>query len=236
MKRLKFPLSIATSVAFLLFILSGCSKNEPEILSVDKSEKVSIKEIKQVDDKFANFESFLKSESFQILKTNIGDFKIESIQAVSFYDESISGFIIIINDAKGYKRDLMTVYEAAEPNKFTTLLRENNVDELNGKINGKVIWYDATYSKLNEMHVVANKISNFKVYTSDKSLSHKNARFASIKGGCKWHCNNDEFNREYQRAKDECESNWQCDFACSFNVCAISYLAVAIRRCVTCEL
>lgn len=110
MKRLKFPLSIATSVAFLLFILSGCSKNEPEILSVDKSAKVSIKEIKQVDDKFANFESFLKSESFQILKTNIGDFKIESIQAVSFYDESISGFIIIINDAKGYKRDLMTVY------------------------------------------------------------------------------------------------------------------------------
>lgn len=181
-----------------------------------------------------NFDNFLKSESYKILKTNVGDFKIVSIQTVSFNKESISGFIVKINDFNGYSRDIMSVFDVNDPEKFTTLLRENNIKNIDGKVNGDVIWYDASYEKLNEMTIINNKISHFELYTSGKPFSLKNARFASIQS-CSWQCTKEDFNCEYQSAKNECESDWLCDFPCSLNPCAISYLAAAVSACTVCN-
>ena len=35
----------------------------------------------------------------------------------------------------------------------------------------------------------------------------------------------------YQEAKNKCSDDWLCDFACTFNPCAISYVAYAVGRC-----
>lgn len=216
-----------------LIYVSSCQKEFSDVALPESkavAEKVSVREIKLVNHKFENFDKFLESESFRILKSNVTGLKINSVHAVSFSDKSILGFIIKIDNLGEYSRDLMTVYNVDEPEKFTTLLRESTVENMNGE----VIWYTATYDRLNEMTITDSKISHFRIYTSDKPVSLKNARFSAVQG-CSWHCTTQEFNREYQAAKDKCERDWECDFACSFNPCAIAYLAAATAACTTCN-
>lgn len=153
---------------------------------------------------------------------------------MTFDKASIIGFIIKINDQKGFSRDLMTVYKTTDSDKFTTFLRESSVKNTNGKLNGEVVWYTATYDRLNEMSITDNKISNFKIFTSGEPFSLKNSRFASVQG-CHWQCTSADFNCEYQSAKNACESDWQCDFACSFNSCSIAYMAAAVSACTVCN-
>jgi hypothetical protein len=227
-------------ISILLTILSivsiSCNKNEFEDIptSDSKIEKVSVKEIKLVNTQFKNFDNFLKSESYKIVKANITDLKIESVQAVSFNEKSIFGFIIKIDDSNGYSRDLMAIYNEDEPEEFTTMLRESSIKNIDEKINGDVIWRTATYDKLNEITITNNKVSHFKLYTPDKPFSSKNARFAATQS-CKWTCTNAQFNAAYQKAKDDCEKDWYCDAMCTFNPCVIAYLAVATDQCYRCN-
>jgi hypothetical protein len=44
-------------------------------------------------------------------------------------------------------------------------------------------------------------------------------------------CTRAQFNAAYQQAKFNCESDFVCDLACSFNPCAISYIASAMIHC-----
>jgi len=44
-------------------------------------------------------------------------------------------------------------------------------------------------------------------------------------------CTKAQFDNFYKEAKKACEEDTFCDFACSFNPCAISYLAFAVGKC-----
>lgn len=45
------------------------------------------------------------------------------------------------------------------------------------------------------------------------------------------HCTRAQFNAAYQRAKSECEGDFVCDVACSFNPCWVMYLTSAMIDC-----
>ena len=46
-----------------------------------------------------------------------------------------------------------------------------------------------------------------------------------------WTCTQKQFDAYYQQAKKECSDDTLCDFVCTFNPCAISYLAFAVIKC-----
>ncbi len=222
----------AVAVLFTFFLASvSCSNEKKEIAGPAVNEKVTVQEIKAAKKDDAFLANFLKSESFQILESNVTDLNIEDVQTVSFSKSSLKGLIIRIKDENGFKREIMSVYNT-ENERFATLLRESNVKSKNGVYNGEINWYSADKSKLNEMTITNNKISKYQLYTSGR-FDIRNARFASV-NSCTWQCTNADFNCEYDQAKSTCESDWQCDFACSFNPCAIAYLASAIIACTVC--
>jgi len=136
------------------------------------------------------------------------------------------------------ERELMIAFKTEDTKLVTAFIREKSIK--NSKVNnnqvynGQINWLRADYSPLNEMTVTNSKITNFKMYTSSVRFSLKNARFASIQSSS-WQCTSADFNCEYQAAKDTCEREWDCDFACSFNPCAIAYVAVAIIACTVCN-
>ncbi|NBB31959.1 hypothetical protein [Cellulophaga sp. BC115SP] len=225
----------------LLFVFSficcsfftGCKGVEQPLDETSYIQKVSLKEITQIDRSNEAFQTFLQSETFSLLKESLGQININTVQSVTFDNPQLNGYIINITDQNDFKRDIMTVYKAESPNTFTSLIRESNIINNNGKYNGDVKWYNAAYEKINEMTIKDNRISHFQLYTSGNRFSIKGAKFASIKR-CVWQCTSEDFNCEYQNAKNTCESDALCDFACSFNPCAVTYVAAAVIACTVC--
>jgi hypothetical protein len=224
-----------------LFILNSSCSNQNNDLEPTKSEQVkkinvaNTTEVSIIDEDFLNFK---KSESYEILKANVPNFIFTKIQNVTFDDESVKGLIISLPNEGEMERELMIAFKTEDTKLVTAFIREKSIK--NSKVNnnqvynGQINWLRADYSPLNEMTVTNSKITNFKMYTSGVRFSLKNARFASIQS-CSWQCTSADFNCEYQAAKDTCEREWDCDFACSFNPCAIAYVAVAIIACTVCN-
>jgi hypothetical protein len=80
------------------------------------------------------------------------------------------------------------------------------------------------------MKIENNKITHFKLFEPD-APNNINLKI----NACKWVCTRQQFNEKYQKAKKECEDDFVCDTACSFNPCSIAYVAAATVECTSCQ-
>ena len=173
------------------------------------------------------FKPILESQELQSILAGF-DTPIKQVQT----DENgkdISSYIITMEADKGIQRDIFITTKKYDQELFIVpFIRLHNVTSLgtNSIYLGKVKWFAADGTKLNEMTIKDNKVSNFSI----KDINSKTARAQE----CKWLCTYQQFNAAYMNAKNECEKDWLCDFACSFNPCAVSYTISAVRYCSSC--
>ncbi|MCC5648215.1 hypothetical protein LC607_36195 [Nostoc sp. CHAB 5824] len=237
-KRCKFMKNVRISLLMfscLIFFILGCSGERKELKpsEVQQSKKITILETSNVSENDEVFVNFKNSESFQILKSNIPNLEFNKIQKIAFSDTSVRFLIIALPESGPYKRELVVAYKSSTPDLITSFIRESSVtgSEIDGKLsfNGDINFYNADYSRLNEVTLTNNKITKFKKFTSDLRFSLSNARPASSQA-CTWQCVGNDFNCEYQLAKATCESDWQCDIAGNWSL----YLVAAIIACTVC--
>ncbi len=212
--------------------LSPTQADNPPSAGVSSKDKIAVSTMVEISVDALVYKNFINSEVYEVMKSNIKDLTPVKIQSVSFFNSNLKGLVVSLRDINGLHRDLMIAYKADDYTKLMAFVRENNVETsiVKGKqiYNGIVNWYSADYSPLNQMTIERGKITKFKLNT----VSNFNNGKVS---GCQWNCTAKEFNDNYQESKNECESDALCDFACSFNPCAVAYAAAAVEACVTCQ-
>lgn len=231
MKKSLFKIAVWSLFSAVVFMVS-CDSTE------DISKPVEI-ELPNADVGSSLAEIDVSSIEFKAIKENIlfknimTGFDNPEIVSVQMEKEVLSGFlnfVVRIEDVDKIQRDIFIVSREEEGEHFIfPFIRLNNILPSEGdlvKFSGKVKWYAADGTELNEMILERNRIKKFSL----KDLSSESARTE----GCSWTCTKEQFNSHYQKAKNECESDWQCDFACSFNPCAIAYAVKAVSMCTRC--
>jgi len=180
------------------------------------------------------YQTYLKSEAFKYTKEFLGDFKVLNIQLADFPNLKSKGLAIKINPKNGLTREIMVVIAPSTTGiKVVGMLREQNIKGIvvKGKAvpDGTVSWYSLAGGRLNSIHFNAGKIDKFSIFKVNSS-----SRTNVAPPPCCWACTEEQFNANYQAAKSSCEGDWQCDVSCSFNPCALSYLASAVIACTEC--
>jgi len=153
---------------------------------------------------------------------------------------------IIFNDfpwLKGYFIDIQTKYQGwdmevyivknNEENVNMSLPQKHNGSFLNGKYSGEYVLQDIS-TGIEILHntyvdgVRTIEVDNFTTWVNQTptqcQVGNQDKRYFG-------HCTYGQFNAIYQKAKADCESDFMCDLACSFNPCRIVYIASAMHSC-----
>lgn len=142
---------------------------------------------------------------------------------------SLNGIHIVLESRDSTSRDLFYV-EDSETKTDLSVIREKI--GFQQKRVGRVIFKEPNGREFANDYFENDKI----IANSIMSLENSRGSFIlqnnkNIKSNAVWKCSSAQFNTYYQEAKNACESDWLCDFACTFNPCAISYVAYAVGKC-----
>lgn len=235
MKKNQINKSIIPLFLFFLFVLNACKKehevpNFPDanlsIKSLDKkipiveSTKMVTAEDAQVQDLLHSSimpETGLSHENAIFYKIKFkGLTALLGIHIVLQHTDSLSKDLFYVVDLNT-KTDLAVVREKIGFNK--TNYGQIIFKEPNGREYANNYFYN--------QKIITDSVSNLENSQNSIGLtSQKN-----IKSNLAWSCTSAQFNSYYQEAKNTCENDLLCDFACNFNPCAISYVAYAVGRC-----
>ena len=170
---------------------------------------------------------FLNSE---VILNGGFDFKNAVYYKIRFKGlNTYSGIHIKFRDIDSTSKDLFHVEESGKNTQLTVIrekvgFRSQNIGRIIFKdINGKE--YANDY--FDHQKVIQSK--SILVKSAQKYLDSNNQ--FRLKSNVTWSCTSAQFNTYYQEAKNNCAEDWLCDFACTFNPCAISYVAYAVGRC-----
>ena len=232
------------SVLLLVIVASllNCSTPEaPHQAIVPNSTNVGQTLLKSVTVEDVDFQVFLRSDLFTVATENIPDFTMGLIQRTTSSNGVATGFIISLPNRNGMIRDLMVVMALGKGGlKMFGALREHNVvltmQNNRSVVNGRVRWTTAAGENMNDMTITNSRITDFTRYSYTKNTTRaaSSRAAAMVLRDCCWACTDEQFNATYQAAKAECEGQWDCDFACSFNPCAIAYFFTAVMACTAC--
>ena len=228
--RMTIPLFVTC-----MLLMQACQKDH--LKPFNSNEDYGVKSINKdvpivesselVDSNDNQVKSFLHSET--IINGNF-NFHKAAYYKIKFKGLSTySGIHIKFQDIDSSSKDLFHVVES-EKNTQLTVIREK-VGFRNQNI-GRIIFKDINGKELSNDYFDHQKIIQSKSSAFENSLSFldSNHQFR-IKSNVIWNCTSTQFNAYYQEAKNSCAEDWLCDFACTFNPCAISYVAYAVGRC-----
>ena len=225
---------IPTVLAFL-FLLEACQK-EPtipitseanlEVKSLNKLlPEVETTTIVSIQDN--QVKELLASSELIESKINFKNAICYKIKFKGF--SSLSGLHIVFDVTDSTSKDLFYVVDLVTKTDLS-VIREKIGFKGNNK--GRVI-----FKEPNGREFANDYFDNQKVI-SDPMASIENSRNSfvlvnkkNIKSNALWKCTKAQFNAYYQEAKNTCSNDWLCDFACTFNPCAISYAAFAVGKC-----
>ena len=231
--------SVFTLVLFTIIVLFGnsCQKsiNVNEDLFVDRQFKSIHAKVPEIENyvsisKEHNLvKSFLSSES---IPDSLIDFTKTILYAVKFkgYKNLIGLQIKFINVGLDEK-DVFFVIDTLSQTHLS-LVREKS-----GFKKGNNYPETVKFSSLNGRLVTNDNFNGEALVSSPKTDFNNGLHFTdpntilSIKSNRGWLCTEEQFNAFYQEAKKKCSDDWLCDFACTFNPCAISYIAYAVVKC-----
>ncbi len=221
-------------VSCMLFV-QACQKEplKPAISNEDYGVQSMNKDIpivessELVDANDLQVKSLLHSEA--ILNGNF-DFNNAEYYKIKFKGlTSYSGIHIKFQDIDSSSKDLFYVIESVN-NTQLTVVREKI--GFRGKNIGRIIFKDINGREFSNDYFDHQKIIKSKSGSLDNTLSFLDSnKLFRIKSNVIWNCTTAQFNAYYQEAKNSCSEDWLCDFACTFNPCAISYVAYAVGRC-----
>jgi len=225
---------IPTVLAFV-FLLEACQK-EPtipitseanlEVKSLNKLlPEVETTTIVSIQDN--QVKELLASSELIESKINFKNAIFYKIKFKGF--SSLSGLHIVFDVTDSTSKDLFYVVDLVTKTDLS-VIREKIGFKGNNK--GRVI-----FKEPNGREFANDYFDNQKVI-SDPMASIENSRNSfvlvnkkNIKSNALWKCTKAQFNAYYQEAKNTCSNDWLCDFACTFNPCAISYAAFAVGKC-----
>ena len=231
MKNLHFTKSLFS--VFLLFVLStSCEKSNPkESVSLNQFENVkSLKQVPEIEKmELSNFKDkdvIDLIEQLKPTKLNQG-LTSKTIFKVTFKNlPTLIGFYIKGEETGQITEDIFYVFETrSKLNLFITREKTGFADKNNN--NGYISIRDINNDLLFNDYVEQNRYVMNLNLTSNVFSSNSNSKISFRE----WDCTRAKFNKFYQEAKSECESDWICDVACSVNPCFISYLAYAVGKC-----
>jgi len=217
---------------FSIFFYCSCKKSESLPINTKVESEVSIFKsvpviektvyINENDSLFQQFKSVEK-----VFLTDI-DFSNISIKKVVFKGlPDILGLQInFLNDTSSVM-DLFFVYESKSKTHLS-LFRELSKVSKSNLGTGSIIFKDLSGNELFNDQYFNNKIV---VKQDVHNLDILKFGIEKIRSTAIWNCTKTQFDNFYKEAKKTCEEDAFCDFACSFNPCAISYLAFAVGKC-----
>ena len=225
---------IPTVLAFV-FLLEACQK-EPTIpitseanLEVKSLNKLlpEVETTTMVSIQDNQVKELLASSELIESKINFKNAIFYKIKFKGF--SSLSGLHIVFDVTDSTSKDLFYVVDLVTKTDLS-VIREKIGFKGNNK--GRVI-----FKEPNGREFANDYFDNQKVI-SDPMASIENSRNSfvlvnkkNIKSNALWKCTKAQFNAYYQEAKNTCSNDWLCDFACTFNPCAISYAAFAVGKC-----
>lgn len=235
MKTMKTGRMLLPLFATCMLFMQACQKDHLKLVTANEDYVVMsinkdlpmVESSEQVDSNDIQVKSFLHSEA--ILNGNF-NFHNATYYNIKFRGlNTYRGIHIKFQDIDSSSKDLFHVVESGKHTELT-VIREK-VGFRNKDI-GRVIFKDINGKVFSNDYFDHQKIIQSKSMSLENSLSFLDSnRQFRIKSNITWNCTSAQFNTYYQEAKNNCSEDWFCDFACTFNPCAISYVAYAVGRC-----
>ena len=235
MKKMKsvFRLTLFVNVSILmLFFLSSCKKSELLLLNTKVESEVSIfKSLPTIEKSVfinENDSLYLVFQKVESAFLKDIDFSNVTIKKVIFkgLPDLLGLQVNFLNDTSEIK-DLFFVYESKSKTHLS-LFRFLSKMNQSSFGTGNIIFKDLSGNELFNDQYVNNKIV-FKQQI--RSFEFPPINLENNRSTALWNCTKAQFDNFYREAKKTCEEDTFCDFACSFNPCAISYLAFAVLKC-----
>jgi hypothetical protein len=231
MKNLHFTKGLFSLL--LLFVLStSCEKSTPEEpVSLKQFENVkSLQQVPEVENMvLTNFNDKDVIDLIEKLKpTKLNEsITSRSIYKVSFKNlPTLKGFYIKGEETGQVIEDIFYVFETGSKINLFINREKTGFTNKNNK-NGYISIRDINNDLLFNDYVEQNRYVMNLNLTNNVFSTNSNSKITFRE----WDCTRERFNKFYQEAKRECESDWVCDVACSVNPCFISYLAFAVGKC-----
>ncbi|MFA9206475.1 MAG: hypothetical protein ACEQR6_07345 [Burkholderiaceae bacterium] len=222
-------------VLAFLFLLQACQK-EPTIPKTPEA-KLEVKSLNQLlpeveTTTIVNIQDNQVKElleSSDLVESNI-NFKNAVFYKIKFKGfTTLSGIHIVLDGTDSATKDLFYVVDLATKIDLS-VVREKIGFKENKK--GRVIFKEPNGNEFANDYFDNQKIISDPMVSIDNSRnSFVFANKKNLKSNASWKCSNAQFNAYYQEAKNTCSNDWLCDFACTFNPCAISYVAFAVGKC-----
>lgn len=237
MKKFKMTRNLEVAFGFsLMLIMTSCSKSsmdvkvENELQSTVKSKSLEVPNVRSIEEMKANGELwnlFMLKENENLENINLNNAKFYKVTFDRF--ENLVGLQIILESESDTSKDLFFVIDK-QTQTHLTILREKIGFKHENK--GFIVFKSTSGNIMHENYFENNKIVKNKIIRNIESNINKSL-VASIDGlaTLKWSCTQTQFDNYYKEAKKRCEDDTLCDFVCSFNPCAISYLAYAVGAC-----
>ena len=222
----------------LLFIVTSCSKssvesnNGKDMLLTIKSKSFEVPNIKSFESIPRTgdlWDLFISKEGNNITNSEIDKAKVYRVTFKGL--ESLVGLHIELASKGDTSKDLFFVIDLVTKTHLT--LRRDKVGFI-GDNNGLIVFRTNTGRIMHENYFENNKIVKNNLIDIRKTPKSNIKSFvASLDGigAIKWSCTQTHFDNYYKEAKKRCEDDTLCDVVCSFNPCAIAYLAYAVGAC-----
>ena len=222
----------------LLFIATSCSKssiepnNGKDMLLTTKSKSFEVPNIKSIESIPRNgdlWDLFISKEGNNISNSKIDKAKVYRITFEGL--ESLVGLHIELASKGDTSKDLFFVIDLVTKTHLTLLRDKVGFIDDN---KGLIIFRTNTGRVMHENYFENNKIVKKNLIDiRKKTNSNIKSLVASLDGieAIKWSCTQTQFDNYYKEAKKRCEDDTLCDVVCSFNPCAIAYLAYAVGAC-----
>jgi hypothetical protein len=222
----------------LLFIVTSCSKssigpnNGKDMLLTTKSKSFEVPNIKSIESIPRTgdlWDLFISKEGNNISNSEIDKAKVYRITFEGL--ESLVGLHIELASKGDTSKDLFFVIDLVTKTHLTLLRDKVGFIDDN---KGLIIFRTNTGRVMHENYFENNKIVKKNLIDiRKKTNSNIKSLVASLDGieAIKWSCTQTQFDNYYKEAKKRCEDDTLCDVVCSFNPCAIAYLAYAVGAC-----
>jgi hypothetical protein len=222
----------------LLFIVTSCSKssiepnNGKDMLLTTKSKSFEVPNIKSIESIPRTgdlWDLFISKEGNNISNSEMDKAKVYRITFEGL--ESLVGLHIELASKGDTSKDLFFVIDLVTKTHLTLLRDKVGFIDDN---KGLIIFRTNTGRVMHENYFENNKIVKKNLIDiRKKTNSNIKSLVASLDGieAIKWSCTQTQFDNYYKEAKKRCEDDTLCDVVCSFNPCAIAYLAYAVGAC-----
>ena len=235
MKKNRINKVIIPLCLFFLFVLNACKKEHEfsnltdenlSIRSLDKKIPI-VESTKMVTADDAQVQDLLHSSNISETELNLENAIFYKIKFKGL--SSLNGIHIVLDGADSTTKDLFYVIDLKTKTDLSVIREKIG---FNKNSNGRIIFKEPNgreYANdyFNNQKIIADPMANLESSLNNFNLSTPK----NIKSNLAWRCTSEQFSSYYQAARNICEKDWLCDFACNFNPCAISYVAYAVGRC-----